>query len=58
MAISGPGSFKSFFNKKNNEDATDAVEEEILSIIEEGHEQGMIMSDEAELISKDRKSVV
>lgn len=51
MAISGPGSFKSFFNKKNNEDATDAVEEEILSIIEEGHEQGMIMSDEAELIS-------
>ncbi len=51
MAISGPGSFKSFFNKKNNEDATDAVEEEILSIIEEGHEQGMIMPDEAELIS-------
>ena len=51
MAISGPSSFISFFNKKNNEDATDAVEEEILSIIEEGHEQGMIMSDEAELIS-------
>lgn len=51
MAISGPSSFKSFFNKKNNEDATGAVEEEILSIIEEGHEQGMIMSDEAELIS-------
>ena len=51
MAISGPGSFISFFNKKNSEDAVDAVEEEILSIIEEGHEQGMIMSDEAELLS-------
>lgn len=51
MAISGPSSFKSLFNKKNNEDTTDAVEEEILSIIEEGHEQGTIMSDEAELLS-------
>lgn len=51
MAISGPGNFRSFFNKKNNEDTTDAVEEEILSIIEEGHEQGTIMSDEAELLS-------
>lgn len=51
MAKSGPSSFKSLFNKKNNEDATDAVEEEILSIIEEGHEQGTIMSDEAELLS-------
>lgn len=48
MAISGPGSFKSLFNKKNSEDA---VEEEILSIIEEGHEQGSIMPDEAELLS-------
>lgn len=48
MAISGPGSLKSLFSKKNNEDA---VEEEILSIIEEGHEQGTIMSDEAELLS-------
>ena len=48
MAIGGPSSLKSLFSKKNNEDA---VEEEILSIIEEGHEQGTIMSDEAELLS-------
>lgn len=51
MSISGPGSFKSFFSKKNNEDPTDAVEEEILSIIEEGHEQGAIQPDEAEMLS-------
>lgn len=48
MAIGGPSSLKSLFSKKSNEDA---VEEEILSIIEEGHEQGTIMSDEAELLS-------
>lgn len=51
MSISGPSSFKSFFSKKNNEDPTDAVEEEILSIIEEGHEQGAILPGEAEMIS-------
>lgn len=51
MSISGPSGFKSFFSKKNNEDPTDAVEEEILSIIEEGHEQGSIMSSEAEMLS-------
>ena len=51
MAINGPGNLKSFFNKKNNEDQADAVEEEILSIIEEGHEQGAIQPDEAELIT-------
>ncbi len=51
MAINGPGSFKALFSRKNNEDQADAVEEEILSIIEEGHEQGAILSDEAELIS-------
>lgn len=51
MSISGPSSFKSFFSKKNNEDPTEAVEEEILSIIEEGNEQGTILPDEAELIS-------
>lgn len=51
MSIGGPGSFKSFFSKKNSDDQTDAVEEEIMSIIEEGHEQGMILSDEAEMIS-------
>lgn len=51
MAMSGSGSLKALFNKKNNEDQADAVEEEILSIIEEGHEQGAILPDEAELIS-------
>lgn len=51
MAIGGPGSLKSFFNKRNGEDQAEAVEEEIRSIIEEGHEQGAIESDEAEMIS-------
>lgn len=51
MSISGPGSLKSLFSRKSNEEQTDAVEEEILSIIEEGHEQGTIMSDKAEMLS-------
>jgi len=51
MAGSGPSSLKLFFGKRSNEDQAEAVEEEILSIVEEGHEQGAIMSDEAELIS-------
>ena len=48
MALGGAGSFKALFGKKNIEDQADAVEEEILSIIEEGHD---ILSDEAEMIS-------
>ena len=51
MAINGPGNLKAFFNKKNSEEQADAVEEEILSIIEEGHEQGAIQPDEAEMIT-------
>ena len=51
MANGGPGSLKSLFGKRSNEDQAEAVEEEILSIVEEGHEQGAIMSDEAEMIS-------
>ncbi len=51
MAGSGPSSLKSLFGKRNNEDQAEAVEEEILSIVEEGHEQGAIMSGEAEMIS-------
>lgn len=51
MAKNGSGSIKSLFNKKGSEDVSDAVEEEILSIIEEGHEQGAILPDEAELIT-------
>ena len=51
MSSNGPSGFRGLFSKKNSEELTDTVEEEILSIIEEGHEQGAIMSDEAELIS-------
>lgn len=51
MAGSGPSSLKSFFGKRSNEAQAEAVEEEILSIVEEGHEQGAIMPDEAEMIS-------
>lgn len=51
MAGSGPSSLKSFFTKRSHEDQAEAVEEEIMSIVEEGHEQGAILSDEAELIS-------
>lgn len=51
MSKGGPSSLISFFTKKKNEDQADAVEEEILSIIEEGHEQGAIQSNEAEFIS-------
>ncbi|MBQ9983430.1 MAG: HlyC/CorC family transporter [Lachnospiraceae bacterium] len=51
MAIGGPSSLKSLFGRKGNEDQAEAMEEEILSIIEEGHEQGAIKADEAEMIS-------
>lgn len=51
MTLSGSGGLKSIFSKKNSEDGTDAVEEEILSIVEEGHEHGTIEKDKAELIS-------
>ncbi len=51
MAIGDFAGLKFFGRKKRCEEQAEAVEEEILSIIEEGHEQGMIMSDEAELIS-------
>ncbi|MBE5923615.1 MAG: HlyC/CorC family transporter [Lachnospiraceae bacterium] len=39
------------FGKKTSEEQADAVEEEIRSIIEEGHEQGAIQTDEAEMIT-------
>lgn len=51
MGMNGTGGLKSLFGKKMSEDQAEAVEEEILSIIEEGHEQGAILPDEAELIS-------
>lgn len=51
MSVGGPLGFKGLFTKKTSEEQADAVEEEIMSIIEEGHEQGAIESDEAEFIS-------
>lgn len=50
MAKGGPSSFFNIFTK-NKEVDEEKVEEEILSMIEEGHEQGAILSDEAEMIS-------
>ncbi len=46
MSQNGPSKRRSFLKKKENE-----VEEEILSIVEEGHEQGIIHTEEAEMIS-------
>lgn len=51
MALGGPWGLNRLFNKKSSDEQADAVEEEILSIVEEGHEQGAIESDEAEFIS-------
>lgn len=48
MSQSGPSSFKKFFSKKVDEDK---VEEEILSMVEEGHEQGILEETEVEMIS-------
>ncbi len=48
MSQGGPGSFKKIFGKKVDEDK---VEEEILSMVEEYHEQGVIEETEAEMIS-------
>ena len=47
MSQSGPSGFRKFFSKKVDEDK---VEEEILSMVEEGHEQGLIEEGEMELI--------
>lgn len=48
MSQSGPSSLKKIFSKKAIEEK---VEEEILSMVEEGHEQGVIEENEAEMIS-------
>ncbi len=48
MSQSGPSSFRKLFSKKVDEDK---VEDEILSMVEEGHEQGLIEEGEMELIS-------
>lgn len=48
MSQGGPSSLKKFFSKKVDEEK---VEEEILSMVEEGHEQGIIEDNEVEMIS-------
>lgn len=48
MAQSGPSSFRKLFSKKVDEDK---MEEEILSMVEEGYEQGVIEDNEVEMIS-------
>lgn len=48
MSQGGPSSLKKLFGKKISEET---VEEEILSMVEEGHEQGIIEESEAEMIS-------
>ena len=48
MSQGGPSSFKKLFSKKVDEEK---VEEEILSMVEEGHENGVIEDNEVELIS-------
>lgn len=48
MSQNGPSGFRKFFWKKVNEEK---VEEEILSMVEEGYENGVIEDNEVELIS-------
>ena len=48
MSQSGPSSLKKLFGKRISEEK---VEEEILSMVEEGHEQGLIEESEAEMIT-------
>ncbi|MBE5945083.1 MAG: HlyC/CorC family transporter [Lachnospiraceae bacterium] len=48
MSQNGPSSFKKLFSKKLDEEK---VEEEILSMVEEGYEQGIIEDNEVEMIS-------
>lgn len=48
MSQGGPSSFMKLFSKKVDEEK---VEEEILSMVEEGHEQGVIEDNEVEMIS-------
>lgn len=50
MSKDGPSRLKTWFSKTKNKDE-DTVEEEILSMVTEGHEQGIILEDEAEMIN-------
>lgn len=52
MSKSGPNYLKNIFGRFNRDNIDEeAVEEEIKSIVNEGHENGMILADEAEMIS-------
>ena len=46
-----PDSLKNIFGKNNRKKQDDVIEDEILSIVNEGHEQGVIQQTEAEMIS-------
>ena len=39
------------FGVRNNTDENDVTEEEIINMVQEGHEQGVIQASEAEMIS-------
>lgn len=51
MAQNGPKRFKSMFRKRDK-DEENVYEEEIINILNEGHEQGAIQKEEAEMITK------
>lgn len=51
MAKGGPKQRKGLFSIFNNEIDEEQVEEEIISMVNEGHEQGLIETDEMEMIS-------
>jgi len=42
--------WNAFKNKKNNSSEEDVIEEEIISMVKEGHEQGVLLASEAEMI--------
>ena len=44
------GFFKKFFHKLPFKDSEDVTEEEIISMVNEGHEQGVLRENEAEMI--------
>lgn len=51
MAQNGPKRMMNFFKKRDKEEEN-VYEEEIINILNEGHEQGAIQKEEAEMISK------
>lgn len=51
MAQNGPKRLKSMFRKRDK-DEENVYEEEIINILNEGHEQGVIQKEEAEMITK------